>query len=85
MMTWYDDAMRTIIDLTDDQVKQLAEYCSERRVSRAEAIRTAVNALLNESAKERRKRLLRQSAGAWKHKGIDALEYQRALRAEWDR
>ncbi|CAN7196080.1 ribbon-helix-helix domain-containing protein [Pseudoduganella sp. LjRoot289] len=32
---------------------------------------------------EERKRLLERTAGMWAGKGIDGLDYQRRLRAEW--
>ena len=77
--------MRTIIDLTDEQIKRLAEYTACHGVSRAEAVRRAVDALTKETEAERRRRVLAETFGAWKHLGIDGLEYQRQIRAEWDR
>ena len=43
MMTCYDDVVRTIIDLPDDQLRKLSDYCQREHVSRAEAIRRAVD------------------------------------------
>jgi len=87
MMTWYDDVMRTIIELPDEQVKALADYCAREKISRAEAVRRAVGHLIDDPAqvKARRKAALEAAFGMWKDRGIDAVEYQRALRAEWDR
>lgn len=87
MSSCYDDAMRTIIDLPEDQVRRLAEYTACRGISRAEAVRRAVEKLLSED-KERltaREEALKAGFGAWKGRGIDGLDYQRAIRAEWDR
>ena len=41
------DVMRTIIDLKDEQVEKLAEICERDDISRAEAIRQAVNLYLS--------------------------------------
>jgi len=86
-MTCYDDTMRTIIDLPDDQIRGLAEYCTHERISRAEAVRRAVARLIDneEERKQERSAALNAAFGMWKDRGIDAVEYQRKLRAEWDR
>lgn len=85
MMTCYDDAMRTIIDLPEEQLAALRELCEREKISRAEAIRRAVACWLAEDEKADRKRALDESFGAWKHKGIDADEFIRELRDEWER
>jgi hypothetical protein len=87
MMTWYDDAMRTIIELTDGQLAALAELCEREKISRAEAIRRAVDALLcRESERTSQRRTAIEAAfGMWKDRGIDAETYLATLRAEWDR
>jgi len=79
--------MRTIIELPDEQVRALADYCARERISRAEAVRRAVSRLMDDPAqsKARRKAALEAAFGMWKDRGIDAVEYQRALRAEWER
>lgn len=86
-MTWYDDAMRTIIDLTDEQLAALKRLCEREKISRAEAVRRAVDKLLQEqeSATADRKADLDAVFGAWKHRNIDGLEYQRKIRSEWER
>ncbi len=38
--------MRTTISLTDEQVRDLAVYCAEDRISRAEAVRRAIDLYL---------------------------------------
>lgn len=78
--------MRTIVDLTDEQISELQRYCEAERVSRAEAIRRGVDLLLRDKA-ERKARLLaalKAAAGSWTSPE-DSLEYQRRMRAEWDR
>jgi len=73
--------MRTTIYLTDEQVKGLAAYCAVERISRAEAVRRAVDLFI----RERKRDAMRASFGAWKHRGIDTDTYLREIRAEWDR
>jgi hypothetical protein len=87
MMTWYDDVMRTIIELPEAQVRALAAYCARAKVSRAEAIRRAVNELLAKSEQDRAEdeAAFKAAFGMWKNRGIDGVDYQRQLRAEWDR
>lgn len=87
MMTCYDDAMRTIVDLPEDQIERLRDYCQREHVSRAEAVRRGVEALLVDREKKRveLKAALDATFGMWKHRGIDTDTYLRELRAEWDR
>jgi Arc/MetJ-type ribon-helix-helix transcriptional regulator len=83
--------MRTIVDLTDEQLEELRRYCECEGISRAEAVRRGVDLLLTRDRDERadrlpkRKQALDRAFGMWKDRGIDSVEYQRALRAEWDR
>ena len=79
--------MRTIVELTEEQIAELRRYCEVEKVSRAEAIRRGVDLLVKEK-QERNARFLRAleaAAGSWKGFGLDGLEYQRQIRAEWDR
>ena len=84
MMTCYDDAMRTIIDVPDEQVRGLAELCAREHISRAEAIRRGVTGLLQESRAEERKRVLAETLGAWKQLDIDTDTYLAEIGSEWD-
>ena len=71
--------MRTIIDLPDEQVTQLAALCRRDGLSRAEAVRRAVAAYLDAhrpSADE-------DVFGIWRDRNVDALSYERNLRDEW--
>ena len=79
--------MRTIVELTEDQIEELRRYCLAEKVSRAEAIRRGVDLLVKEK-QERRDRFLKTldaAIGTWKAHAIHGLEYQRQIRAEWDR
>ena len=78
----YDDVfMRTIVDLTDDQVKSLAALCAAQGISRAEAVRRAVARLLAEEHRPSRSRAF----GAWSEKKLDSAATVRRLRDEWER
>ena len=75
-----DVIMRTIIDLPDQQVAALASFCKQRKISRAEAVRQAVDTLLSESSLHSRE----TSFGAWAARG-DSRAIVDQLREEWDR
>ena len=79
--------MRTIIDLTDEQVAGLERVSRREKMSRAALIRKAVNALLAESvdSEDSRKAAVAASAGLWKSRGIDTDTYLAEIRSEWDR
>jgi len=79
--------MRTIIELTDEQVQRLKKLCEREGISRAEAVRRGVDLLLEHEKKRRDEfqAALDAAFGMWKDRGIDGVEYQRKLRAEWDR
>ncbi len=63
-MTYYDDAMRTIVDLPDEQVEALAELCEREKISRAEAIRRAVAAMLATNKGKRKEQVLAETFDA---------------------
>lgn len=80
-MTCYDDAMRTIIDLPDDQLTALDGICRRESISRAEAVRRAVDLLVQDRAAAGG----RAAFGLWRdRKIVDGLTYQERLRHEWD-
>ncbi len=71
--------MRTIIDLPDKQVAALSEFCAQEEISRAEAIRRAVDRFLETRLSANRDAVF----GAWASRG-DSREVVDALREEWD-
>ena len=73
--------MRTIIELPSEQLDALSSYCRREHVSRAEAIRRAVALMLEQC---RPADDWKSAFGGWKDIDIDGVEYQRAIRAEWD-
>jgi metal-responsive CopG/Arc/MetJ family transcriptional regulator len=71
--------MRTIVDLPDEQLGALARLCEEQNISRAEAVRRAVDQLIRETAMKRKD----VGFGIWRNKRIDSRKYVEKLRTEW--
>ena len=80
-MTLYDDDMRTIIDLPEEQLEALSEICTREGISRAEAVRRAVAGYLRQEHDAEES----EAFGIWRGRGVDALEYESHLREEWER
>jgi len=70
--------MRTLIDIPDRQIDELAMICDAKHVSRAEIIRQAISAYI-----EQNKPSAIDAFGIWKNKKVDGLAYQEKMRAEW--
>ena len=71
--------MRTIIDLPPEQLGALARLCEAQKISRAEAIRRAVDRLLKDSLVEEKN----IGFGMWRNKCITARLHVDNLRDEW--
>jgi hypothetical protein len=71
--------MRTIVDLTEEQLVALARLCEEQKISRAEAVRRAVDRLTDDRAAVPKE----TGFGLWKHKRLDSRKHVDRLRAEW--
>jgi len=71
--------MRTIIDLPEKQVTALGDFCLREKISRAEAIRRAVENLLTGQQKMHRE----AAFGRWSLRG-DSRAVVDALRSEWE-
>ena len=72
--------MRTIVDLTDAQIKVLAQLGDKRNVSRAALIRAAVDEYLERHAAQ----TWQEAFGLWAERKVDGLSYQQTLRDEWE-
>ena len=72
--------MRTIVELPDEQITGLKTYCDREGVSRAEAVRRAVEGLLMKTTQEERERLLAETFGSWKQYGVDTDAYLAEIR-----
>jgi len=71
--------IRTIIELPEAQIAALGEYCERERISRAEAIRRAVDAMLAARLPAERS----AAFGGWARRG-DSRALVDELRQEWD-
>ena len=78
-MTSYDDDMRTIVDLPEEQIRALAVVCRREKISRAEAVRRAVA----EYASRHVTSDAEDAFGLWRGRRIDGLSYESRLREEW--
>ena len=77
----YDNViMRTIVDLPQDQIAALGELCEREKISRAEAVRRAVDDLLARHRAGARE----EAFGAWKRRQ-DSRKLVEWLRVEWTR
>lgn len=75
----YNVIMRTIIDIPEKQLSALNAWCDREKISRAEAIRRALDVVLPEKQAGKRA----DCFGAWKpRKGNGRLV--RTLRGEWE-
>lgn len=70
--------MRTLIDIPDTQLADLAMLCETRQQSRAELVRQAISAYLAAQPKHPAS----QAFGSW-GAGEDGVAYQQRLRSEW--
>ncbi len=82
MMTGYDDVMRTIVDLPEDQLAALDAWREARGVSRAEAVRRAVAKLLD--TVDACEVALAAAWGLCTARAVDGIAAQKRLRDEWD-
>jgi hypothetical protein len=75
--------MRTIIELPPPQIERLDAHCAREGISRAEAIRRAVDLMLGTP---RALGAGDPAYGLWagRKPAADGVKYQRALRDEWN-
>jgi len=71
-------AVRTLIDIPDRQVEDLAAICAAKKLPRTEVIREAIAAYL-----AIHRPAAAEAFGLWGDKTIDGLKYQKKIRAEW--
>ena len=70
--------MRTIVDIPEAQLASLRAWCEREEISRAEAIRRALDAVLPKKEAGQRA----EAFGAWKPRKNNRT-LVRALRGEW--
>jgi metal-responsive CopG/Arc/MetJ family transcriptional regulator len=71
--------MRTIVEIPEDKIDALADYCSKKSISRAKAIRDAIGVLLAEKGGMDREK----GFGLWKGRKFEAGKFLDEIRAEW--
>lgn len=78
--------MRTIIELTDDQLARLELIAERDGISRAEAVRRAIDVAYPEGAASATVEKRRRAAfGLWRGAPVHALAFVDRLRDEWER
>jgi Ribbon-helix-helix protein, copG family len=70
--------MRVLIDLSADQIGDLALLCQSEKISRAELIRRAISHYL-----ATQKTAPVNAFGLWRDKAVDGLAWQQQVRDEW--
>ena len=90
--------MRAIVDLPDEQVAKLKSSCARLGISRAEAVRRAIDLFVVSEHNSQIAPSITKAFGLFakrsgstnktnpniKAKSKDGVQYQRALRADWD-
>jgi hypothetical protein len=71
--------MRTLVDIPDAQLGELAALGESLRQPRAALIRAAIAEYLA----AHRRPAVRDAFGLWGQTGLDGLSYQDKVRAEW--
>jgi len=74
--------MRTIVDIPDEQLKRLSAFCRREHLSRAEAVRRAVQMLLE--VEKTTSDGFKNAFGIWKHKKLDGRKMVEIFRQEWE-
>lgn len=81
--------MRALVDIPERQLEDLNAICAARKLSRAEAVRQALDAFIEQNRPSRE-----AAFGLWKGQSVylpgeseplpqDGLAYQEKLRSEW--
>jgi hypothetical protein len=73
--------MRTIVDLPKAQIEALEKLCRVQKISRAEAVRRAVDGLLKASEPP----ATEIGFGLWRDKPLGSRQFVDRLRSEWER
>lgn len=70
--------MRTLIDIPDRHIQDLADMCAAEKKTRTELVRLAIAEYL-----EKHHTPAANAFGIWKDRRIDGLAYQEQARSEW--
>ena len=75
--------VRTIITIPDEIKKWLDNYSHTHHQSLAETIRMAIKEYIEKNRNQEEKQIIKTTAGIWKDRKIDGLEYVNKIRKEW--
>ncbi|MDP2071797.1 CopG family transcriptional regulator [Methylotenera sp.] len=70
--------MRTLIDIPEKQINELAIICKAKNLPRTEVIRQAIVAYIASNTPS-----ASQAFGLWSKNAVDGLDYQEKVRSEW--
>ena len=71
--------MRTIVEIPDGKLDEISRYCKVRGISRAKAIRDAIEMMLTEKGVLEREK----GFGLWREKKLEAGKFLAGIRGEW--
>jgi metal-responsive CopG/Arc/MetJ family transcriptional regulator len=71
--------MRTLVDIPDEKLAELAAISARRKLSRAAVVREAISAYIEAHRRDDKD----DGFALWGYRKIDGLAYQRKMRAEW--
>jgi metal-responsive CopG/Arc/MetJ family transcriptional regulator len=71
--------MRVLVNISENQIKELTRISKVEKVSRAEVIRQAVEAYIE----KKRRIAIGEAFGLWKEHNVEGLAYQERIRSEW--
>ena len=75
--------IRTLISLEEKDKRWLDSYSRRKHQSIAETVRQALHDYRDRSDVDEKSDLLNLTAGLWRDKGIEGLDYIDSLRNEW--
>jgi metal-responsive CopG/Arc/MetJ family transcriptional regulator len=70
--------MRALMDIPDNKIDALTKVCERAGISRAEAVRRAIDAFIQANTPK-----TDEAFGLWKTRPIDGVEYENGMREEW--
>ena len=73
---------KTLIEFKDEQKQALEKICQQSHISRAEAVRRAVDYYASQIFQDNN---LDSYYGLWQNYNIHSLTYQKKLRDEWEK
>jgi hypothetical protein len=76
--------IRTIISLEKEDKRWLDSYSRSHHVSSAEILRTALRLMKRADTNASSGKIISDTAGLWKNRKVDAVEFVKKIRSEWD-